>query len=207
MRLKVQLVVTLGGISAEAVVPPLCGALKDKEPLVRQAAIKSLSRLNYFSRLPCLESALTDANAAVRNEATSALRLAARRLSGYWFVVADAQPAARKKTGDNASLAMEILNSKLSGMGAHVAKEQDRRFRQTATDKRYKLQVKAAQEQESFRLEMLVMTFPMQSLKASFSVNARGKTVAVSKVLEKMVHRLLEEAMDEMKWFEGAEGG
>jgi len=207
LRLKMQLVVALGAIPTETVVPPLCRALKDKEPLVRQAAIKSLARLHYFSRLPCLESAAADANKAVSNEAVRALQLASRRLSGYGFVVAEMQPPPSQNPGDNGSVATQILASKLSGMGAHVAKERERVFRQIPMERRYKLQVKASQSEEALRLEMLVMTFPGQSLKANFSVQARGKSVAVSKALEQMVNRLLEEAAEEMKWFDGAEGG
>jgi hypothetical protein len=37
-------------------------------------------------------------------------------------------------------------------------------------------------------------------------VKARGKSVAVSKLLERMVKKLLEEVVEEMKWF-GEEGG
>jgi len=207
LRLKMQLIVALGAISQESVVVPLCGVLQDKEPLIRQAAIKSLSRMHYFSRLPCLESALADANAAVRDEAMRALKQAARRLSGYWFVIADAESSPRKNSGDPDSTARHILQAKLSGMGAHVASEKARVFRRIPMDKRYKLHVQAFQNEELMRLEMLVMTFPAQSLKANFSVQARGKSVSVSKVLEKMVQRLLEEAGQEMKWFEGAERG
>jgi hypothetical protein len=207
LRLRMQLVVALGAISAEEVVTPLCGALRDREPLVRQAAIKSLSRLRYFSRLSCLESALADSHTAVRNEAIRALQLAARRLTGYWFVITDARPSPGKNPVDNVFIAKQILHSKLGGMGAHVTQEKARAFGRAPMDKRYKLQMKASQKGESLKLEMLVMAFPSQSLKASFSVQAQGKSAVASKVLEKMVQKLLEEAVDELKWFGEAEGG
>ena len=206
-RLRMQLVVALGAIPKEAAIAPLCGALQDKEPLVRQAAVKSLARTHYFSRLPCLESALTDADAAVRQEAARALRQAARCLKGYGFVLAAAPPAASKSSSNHISAVMRILHSKLSGMGARIAQEKSAGLKQVSMDKRYKLQVKALQKGEALKLEMLLMTFPSQSLKASFSVQARGKSAAVSKALEKMVQKLLEEAADEMKWFASAEGG
>jgi len=200
LRQREQLVVALGGIAKEEVVVPLCRAVRDKEPLVRQAAVKSLARLPYFSRLPCLESAMADSNKAVRNEAIEALQWAGRRLANYGFVLEDAQPSLKKSPVDNLSIAMQILRSQLSNMGAHVAQGKERTFKQPSIDKRYKLRLKAFQEGESLKLEMLVMTFPKQSLKAHFSVQARGKTVSVSKVLEKMVQKLIEEAMEELKW-------
>ncbi|MCL2179339.1 MAG: HEAT repeat domain-containing protein [Proteobacteria bacterium] len=209
IRLKVLLIVELGSISKEEVVSPLCRALRDRAPLVRQAAVKSLSRLHYFSRLPCLELAMRDSNANVRSEAAQALQLAGSRLGDYFFVLTNAELSSKRDLEERGLLptVMQVLHSKLGNMGAHVVREkrggakqilQDRVFKQTPRDQRYKMQVKASQGSEFLRIEILLMTFPRQSLKASFSVRTRGKSSA--KVLERMVQRLLEEAIEEMKW-------
>ena len=218
VRLKMQLVVALGGISKEEAVFPLCRALRDKEPSVRQAAVKALSRLHYFSRLPCLESALKDSHANVRGEASRALQLAGNRLKGYTFIVARVESSSKKRLGDPSWLrtALQVLDFKLSSMGAHVVHERNKgkgggippkmrkgsAFKKTPHDRSYKLGVRAFQGDDLLRLEMLLMTFPRQSLRASFAVRAKGQLS--EKVLERMAERLLEETLEEMAWWSSA---
>lgn len=63
----------LGQTGSEAAVRPLCGALKDPDPLVRAAAANALGDLRLVAALTCLKASQSEADPAVRSELEHAI--------------------------------------------------------------------------------------------------------------------------------------
>jgi hypothetical protein len=207
-RLRSQTVLLLGRTGSPEAVEPLCSVLKDSEALVRAAAASALGDLKNADALKCLKAALGEKDASVRAALERAIKAATPAAAiGKLYVSVD--PVEDKVGGLPDSvlqLADRLVREKLSGFGASFAPAgEDRKAAMAlirANGSRgyvLRVQIHPHPDGAGLKLELLVMTYPDQSLKGSWNVKAKSNAKPES-LVKAMVPRVLDDAAADLEW-------
>lgn len=208
-RNRVQIVVLLGQTKHESAVSYLCSALKDQEPLVRTAAASSLGELALPSAIACLKGALGEGDPTVRAAMERALKAGAAATSVARGALYVSLEPVQDKVGDLPAnllqLAEEKMREKLESMGATFAppaedKKKAAALVRTQQLKAYqlRLQLLPGESAKGLKVEMLIMTYPDQSLKGTWNVKASGGKP--ESLIKAMVPRVVEDAATDLEW-------
>ena len=204
-RVKAQTVLLLGQTASEEAVGPLCGALKDPEAVVRSAAANALGDLRLSSAMTCLREALGESDGSVRAELERAL--SAKPLpSGALYL--NVEPTADKVGGLDVSLvslADTLLKQQLTTLGASFAPLGEEKKTASALIKarslkgfQVRMQLTPGSTEKQLKVEVLILTYPEQTLQGSWSVKASGgKPEALIKA---MVPKVVEDVAGELNW-------
>lgn len=208
-RNRVQIVVLLGQTKHESAVPYLCSALKDPEPLVRSAAASSLGELALPSAITCLKSALGEGDPTVRAAMERALKAGAAATSIEKGALYVSLEPVQDKVGDLPEsllqLAEQKMREKLQSMGATFAPPAEDKKKAAALVRaqelkayQLRLQLLPGESAKGLKVEMLIMTYPDQSLKGSWNVKASGGKP--ESLIKAMVPRVVEDAAADLEW-------
>jgi hypothetical protein len=203
-RLRTQAAVILGASKTPAAVTPLCRALKDSEAVVRSAVARAIAELRQPSGLSCLKSH-KEFNPEVRTVVANALAALAAAASVKSLYVA-LEPI-RDETGNLSSedlkLAESLLREKLGRMGARFAPAGESKSAAQSVVrgkgvKGYLLRPKVNVVGAGLKFDLLVMTYPEQSLKGTYNVKASGAKPPA--LLKAMVPRVVDDAAHDLEW-------
>ncbi len=202
-RVRAQTVVILLGTGSPAAVVPLCAAMKDEEVIVRSAAANALGELHLPDALDCLKAALTDKDASVRTAVQRGLDFKPIVPGGLYVSI----EAINDKVGvpaEVSQLANALLKEKLTSIGASFAPEGESKPQAATIIKAKKLRGYLLRVNllpnatNGLKLEILVMTYPEQSLQGSWNVKASG--AKYESLLKLMVPRVIDDASEDLEW-------
>ena len=184
-RVRAQTVVILAGTASPAAVAPLCEAMRDEEVVVRAAAANALGELRLPEGLACLKNALSEKDPSVRAAIQRAIALEPRAppstatIGGLYFSL----EAINDKVGvpaEVAQLANDLLKQKLASIGASFAPQGESKPQAATVIKARKLRGYLLRvnllpnASNGLKLEVLVMTYPEQSLQGRPLQGATG---------------------------------
>lgn len=202
-RVRAQTVVILAGTNSPAAVGPLCEALKDEEVIVRAAAANALGELHQPEGLGCLKGALGERDPSVRQAIQRAIEFKPVMPGSLYMSI----EAINDKVGVPAEvtrLADELLRQKLSSIGASFAPQGESKPQAATVIKAKKLRGYLLRvnllpnASNGLKLEILVMTYPEQSLQGSWNVKATGGKY--ESLLKVMVPRVIDDASEDLEW-------
>jgi hypothetical protein len=205
-RVRVQAALVLGASQDPAAVTPLCNAMKDPEAVVRSAAAKSLGDLRDSRAVACLSERKKDASADVQLAVAKALELLARP-GGKSPLYVSIDPVVDKSGDlppDVLKLAEELLKSKLTKMGANFAPPGESKAAALSLIRSKKLKgflFKVNLQPTAtngLKIDLLVMTYPEQSIQGSWNVKAAGAKPA--DLLKLMVPKVVDDAAEDLEW-------
>ena len=204
-RLKVNAATTLGKTGNPTASDPLCRALRDAEAIVRAAAANALGELRTPTGVKCLTAAQGDSDGSVKSAVARALAAGAVA-PGTLYV--NIQPIGDKGANlppDMVALADRLLRDKFKTLNAGVAPpNEEKKAAQNLVRSRqlkgFQVQVNLLPHGAGLKVEMLVMTYPEQELKGTFSVKASGAKHEA--LLKAMVPRVVDDASKdpELAW-------
>jgi hypothetical protein len=202
-RVRAQTVVILAGTGSPAAVPPLCEAIRDPEVVVRAAAANALGELHVPAAIDCLKGAMGERDASVLAAIKRAIDFKPIVAGGLYFSI---DPINDKVgvTADVTKLANELLKQKLSSIGASFAPEGESKPQAQTLIKAKKLRGYLLRvnllpnASNGLKLEILVMTYPEQSLQGSWNVKASG--AKYESLLKLMVPRVIDDASQDLEW-------
>lgn len=206
-RVKAQTLLLLGQSKHPDAVPVVCGALSTPDRIVRAAAAQALSELPVSAARTCAVEAL-------KNEADERIKAMLQRVVGE-AVAASGAPLIYlsfdgpiSKVDDLSEAALEMTNliarEKLSALGASFApagetKAQAIKLLRTTKMKGYRLQMQVQPTSSGgLRIELMVLTYPENSLQGSWSVKASGPKY--ESLIKVMVPRVIDDAARELNW-------
>jgi hypothetical protein len=202
-RVRAQTVLLLAGTGSPAAAGPLCDALKDQEVIVRTAAANALGELHQPEGMTCLKGALSDGDPGVRQAIQRAIDMKPVTPGGLYLAI----DAINDKVGvpvEVTKLADELLRQKLSSMGASFAPTGETKPAASTLIKAKKLRGYLLRvnllpnASNGLKLEILVMTYPEQSLQGSWNVKASGGKY--ESLLKVMVPRVIDDASEDLEW-------
>lgn len=202
-RVRAQTVVILAGTGSPAAVAPLCEAIRDQEVVVRAAAANALGELHLPAGIACLKAALGERDPSVRAAIQRAIDYRPV-VAGSLYVSLEAINDKAGVTADVAKLANELLKAKLTSIGASFApagesKPQAAMLIKAKKLRGYLLRVNLLPNAANgLKLEILVMTYPEQSLQGSWNVKASG--AKHESLLKAMVPRVIDDASEDLEW-------
>lgn len=202
-RLRAQIVGYLGATGSPDAAAPLCKALKDSDALVRTAAARALGELKAPEAQPCLQGARADGDNNVKDAVAKALAAGVVK-PGSLYVSLD--PITDQVGGlppATVALADKLVRDKLKGMGAGFSPQgEDKKVAGQLVKSRkltgVLLKVKLLPNGPGLKIEMLVMTYPDQELKATYNVKASGASHEA--LLKAMVPRVVDDAARDQEW-------
>ncbi len=203
-RLRAQTVLLLGQTGSESAVAPVCSVLRDPEALVRSAAASALGELRSGAAITCLKSAMGETDPGVRAAMTKALAQGAITAGGLYLQV---EPIQNKVDVPQEILALadQVMREKLSALGANIAPRNEDKKSAASLIRAKKLkgfqlrmQLLPGSSDKSLKVEMLIMSYPEQALKGSWSVIAVGGKQ--EKLIKAMVPRVVDDAAKELEW-------
>jgi hypothetical protein len=205
VRNRVQIYVLLGQTGHESAVPYLCAAIKDPEPLIRSAVASALGELRLPAALTCLKSALGEGDPNVRAAMERALQQGTVSAGGLYLSVEPVQDKVGDLPASLLKLAEEKMREKLTAMGATFAPPTEDK-KQAATIVRarqlkayqLRLQLLPGESAKGLKVEMLIMTYPDQSLKGTWNVKASGGKP--ESLIKAMVPRVVDDAAADLEW-------
>jgi len=182
-RLRAQAAMILVNFKGPEAVDPLCAALDDESPLVRNAAAKSLGTLGLAPAVPCLKKHRGDPDASVKAEIVAALAtLQAPKVSPRIYVAFGTIYDKGGKLGDKmVALAESELRSafaaapgllvapkgETTAAGADIVKKQKL--------KGYMLNVALESLADGWvRMDALCLSYPERKLIGEVAVSAHG---------------------------------
>lgn len=202
-RVRAQTVVILAGTGSPAAVLPLCEAIRDPEVVVRSAAANALGELHLPEGLLCLKGAIGEKDPSVRAAIQRAIDFKPITAGGLYFSL----EAINDKVGvpaDVAQLANDLLKQKLTSIGASFAPQGETKPQAATVIKARKLRGYLLRvnllpnASNGLKLEILVMTYPEQSLQGSWNVKAAG--AKYESLLKVMVPRVIDDASEDLEW-------
>lgn len=204
-RVRAQTVLVLGQTGSDSAVAPVCGVLKDPESIVRSAAASALGEIRSEAAIACLKAAMGESDPGVRAAMAKAMAQGALASGGLYLQVEPVQDKVGDLSSDLMALADKLMREKLSSMGANIAPQNEDKKSATNLIRARKLkgfqlrmQLLPGSSEKGLKVEMLIMSYPEQALKGSWSVKgAGGKQESLIKA---MVPRVLEDAAKELEW-------
>lgn len=204
-RVRAQTVLVLGQTGSDSAVAPVCGVLKDPESIVRSAAASALGEIRSEAAIACLKTAMGESDPGVRAAMAKAMAQGAIASGGLYLQVEPIQDKVGDLSSDLMQLADKLMREKLSSMGANIAPQNEDKKSATNLIRARKLkgfqlrmQLHPGSSEKGLKVEMLIMSYPEQALKGSWSVKgAGGKQESLIKA---MVPRVLEDAAKELEW-------
>ena len=202
-RVKAQTIAILAGTGSPAAVAPLCASLKDDEVIVRSAAANALGELHLPDGISCLKAALSEKDASVKAAIQRAIDFKPVTAGGLYFSLEDIND----KVGvpaEVAKLANDLLKQKLTSIGATFAPQGESKPQAATLIKAKKLRGYLLRvnllpnASNGLKLEILVMTYPEQSLQGSWNVKASG--AKYESLLKVMVPRVIDDASQDLEW-------
>lgn len=206
-RVRAQTVVILAGTGSAAAVAPLCEAMRDSEVIVRSAAANALGDLRMPEAISCLKGALSEKDPTVRSAIQRALEAkpaTGGQAPGSLYVSIDPINDKVGVPAEVAQLAQDLLKQKLSSIGASFAPAGESKPQAAGVIKAKKLRGYLLRvnllpnASNGLKLEVLVMTYPEQSLQGSWNVKASG--AKYESLLKLMVPRLIDDASQDLEW-------
>ncbi len=204
-RVRTQTVLLLGQTGSDDAVPHLCAALKDPEVVVRTATASALGDLRSAKALECVKAAMGETDPAVRAALTKAMATGVVAPGALYVNVEPVQDKVGGLPADVIKLTDKLLRDKLQTMGASVAPANEEKKSAAALIKSKNLRGYALRVQllpgtaaNGLKLEMLVMTYPEQSLQGSWSV--KGAHPKVESLIKAMVPKVVDDAAGELQW-------
>jgi HEAT repeats len=205
-RVRAQTLLVLGQTASDAAVGPLCDAIKDSEPIVRASAAKGLGALRLPASLACLKASLGEADATVRTELEKALAMGALVAGGLYVNIEPVQDRIGGLPDHMLQLADTVMREKLlNGFKASFAPSNEEKKVASALIKARKLkafqlrlQLLPGPTEQSLKVEMLILSYPDQSLKGSWNAKASGAKPET--LIKAMVPRVLEDAAADLEW-------
>lgn len=204
-RVRAQTVLVLGQTGSDSAVAPVCGVLKDAESIVRSAAASALGEIRSEAAIACLKAAMGESDPGVRAAMAKAMAQGAIASGGLYLQVEPVQDKVGDLSSDLMVLADKLMREKLSSMGANIAPQNEDKKSATNLIRARKLkgfqlrmQLLPGSSEKGLKVEMLIMSYPEQALKGSWSVKgAGGKQESLIKA---MVPRVLDDAAKELEW-------
>ena len=204
-RVRAQTVLLLGQTGSDSAVAPACGALKDAESVVRSAAASALGEIRSEAAIACLQAAMGETDPGVRAAMMKAVALGALASGGLYLQVEPVQDKVGDLSSDLMALADKLMREKLFSMGAKIAPQNEDKKSAASLIRARKLkgfqlrmQLLPGTTDKGLKVEMLIMSYPEQALKGSWSVKgAGGKQESLIKA---MVPRVVEDAAKELEW-------
>ncbi len=204
-RVKAQTVLVLGQTGAESAVVPLCEALKDSEVVVRAAAANALGDLRLASAVACLKASSGEADQAVRSAVERAISQGAVQAGALYVNLVPIEDKVGGLPDTTLKLAEKLMREKLTGFGASFAPPNEEKKSAQALIRarnlkgyQLKLQLLPGASANGMKVEMLIMTYPEQSLKGSW--NVKGSGAKPESLIKAMVPRVLEDAAGDLEW-------
>ncbi|MEW5742962.1 MAG: HEAT repeat domain-containing protein [Myxococcota bacterium] len=204
-RNRVGIVVLLGQTGHESAVPHLCTALKDQEPLVRSAAASALGEIPATSAADCLKAALGEKDPNVRAALERALQHSSLVKGGLYVSIEPVQDKVGDLPAPLLQLAEEKMREKLTAMGATIAPPTEDKKQAAAIVRarqlkafQLRLQLLPGESAKGLKVEMLIMTYPDQSLKGTYNVKASGAKPET--LIKAMVPRVVDDAAADLEW-------
>lgn len=208
-RVRAQTVLLLGQTNSPDAVPPLCTVMKDPESVVRAAAANALGEIHNDAALACLKSAQGETDATVRAAIEKALapRAVTPQVAqgGLYLHVEPVQDKVGNLPENILQLADKMMREKLSAMGAAFAPAGEDKKAATALIKsknlkgyQLRLQVQPGSSEKSLGVEMLIMTYPDQSLKGSWKVKGAG--AKPESLIKALVPKVVDDVATELEW-------
>jgi len=203
-RLRAQAALTLGASGSDEAIDPLCGALADKEAMVRAAAAKALGKLGGSA--DCLEAHRKDPDGTVRAAVDQALAARTKGKSTPRLYVSVGPFKDKKGDLDPEVLqeAEEAVRAKLVEMGVLLAPSDEKKADAEAVLKKHKMKgfgfsvVLESLPDDGLRLAGLCSTYPQRRLLGEVSAKASGGEP--SELLELLVPAVLEDAAKTFDW-------
>lgn len=205
VRVRAQIVLLLGQTASEAAVRPLCATLKDPEPVVRSASAKALGDLRLAAARACLDSRKDEPDATVRSELEKARAQPTVEPGALYLSLAPVEDGGGGLAPALLELADRSLREKVTAMKAVVAplvedQRQVASFVRARNLRAYQLRLQLAPgaTERGLRVELLILTYPDQSLKGSWNVKAGGGKP--ESLVRLMVPRVVDDAATDLEW-------
>lgn len=204
-RVRAQTVLLLGQTGSDAAVPPVCGVLKDSEPVVRSAAASALGEIRSEAAIKCIQAAMGETDPGVRAAMAKAVALGALASGGLYVQVEPIQDKVGDLPSNILALADQLMREKLSSLGANIAPQNEDKKSATNLIRARKLkgfqlrmQLLPGASEKGLKVEMLIMSYPDQALKGTWNVKgAGGKQESLIKA---MVPRVVDDAAKDLEW-------
>jgi hypothetical protein len=205
-RVRSQTALLLGQTGSEAAVGPLCGILGEAEVVVRAAVVNALGELRLAEGLACLKAAAEEVDPGVRAELQKALAKGPVGAGALYVALEPVRESLGRLGEGLVALAEGLLRDTLASQfhaafappneekRAAVALVKARRLRAFQV----RLLLAPGATERSLNVEMLVMTYPEQSLKGSWNVKAAGGRP--DRLIKAMVPRVLNDAAADLEW-------
>lgn len=206
VRVRAQTVLLLGQTGSEAAVAPLCAILnKDPDPVVRSVSANALGDLPLPSAEACLAARVGERDPMVMSVLERAKAQAAISRGALYVSLAPVEDKVGGLSPPLLELADHTLRDKLASMKVVLAPPTEDR-RQAASIVRarslrgyqLRLQLSPGATDRGLKVELLVMTYPEQSLKGSWNVKAGGGKP--ESLIKLMVPRVLDDAATDLEW-------
>ncbi len=204
-RVRAQTVLLLGQTGSDSAVTPLCGALKDGEPVVRSAAASALGEIRSEAAITCLKSGLGESDPGVRAAMEKSLAQGAVTAGALYLRVEPVQDKVGDLPGNIVELAEKVMREKLNGYGAAFAPANEDKKSAASLIRARKLkgfqlqmQLLPGASEKGLKVEMLIMSYPENALKGSWNVKAAGGKP--ESLIKAMVPRVLEDAANDLEW-------
>ncbi|MFO0594200.1 MAG: HEAT repeat domain-containing protein [Myxococcaceae bacterium] len=203
-RVRAQTLLLLGQTGSDDAVPPLCGAMKDGESVVRSAAASALGELRTNASITCLKG-LKETDPGVKAAIDKGIAAGAIE-SGTLYLSVD---PVEDKVGDLPSnlvqLAEQTMRDKLNSYGASFApvNEDKKQAASLIRNKKLKgfqlrMQLLPGSSEKGLKVEMLIMSYPEQALKGTWNVKAAGGKP--ESLIKAMVPRVVDDAANDLEW-------
>jgi hypothetical protein len=210
VRVRAQTVALLGKTGSPDAVAPLCSVLSDSDSLLRSTAARALGVLGLPEAAVCLKRVSQEPDESVRKAVSESLALlTGGRSAPLGGVYLNVEPISDKTPDGLAnelmSLADRLLRERLVKLGARLAPaNEDKKAAQAIISSKnlrgyqLRLQLLPGSTASGLKVEMLVMTYPGQSLQGSWNVKASGGSPEA--LLKAMVPRVVEDAAGDLNW-------
>ncbi len=204
--MRAQTVQLLGQTGSEAAVGPLCSVLgKDPEPVVRSVAANALGDLRLPTAAACLAARTDERDPVVKSVLERARALGPVASGALYVSLAPVEDKVGGLAAPLIELADQALRDKLASMNAVLAPPTEDK-RQAAAIVRarnlraylLRLQLSPGETERGLKVELLVMSYPEQSLKGSWNVKAVGGKPDT--LIKLMVPRVLDDAANDLEW-------
>ncbi len=204
-RVRAQTVLLLGQTHSEEAVAAVCGVLRERESVVRTAAVSALGEIRSERAFTCLKSGLTDDDAVVRSSAQKVLSQNALAAGGLYLQVEPVEDKVGNLSEAIILLAEQTMKAKLSALGASIApRNEDKRSALSLIAARklkgfqIRMQLLPGASERGLKVEMLIMSYPEQSLKGTWNVKAAGGKP--ENLIRAMIPRVLDDAANDLEW-------